>query len=229
MARHDRRPERLDLIVRNGTLVIPGVGQIEADVGMAEGKIAALGDGLSDAAAEVYDAAGRAVLPGIFDPHIHLGDEQSYESEAETETRAAVLGGVTTVGIFLRSLEDSYFRPTNSEELENASINGMVKRISQENDDKFSHYFDPAAYKRFQASTSGEFSGIGVTVSANLSHLVVFTNGTRDFVAVEPVSHANNALNLMSQGHGADRLGVRILAPGQSLTAQMRIAISATR
>ena len=70
---------------------------------------------------------------------------------------------------------------------------------------------------------------LSVTVSANLSHLVVFTNGTRDFVAVEPVSHANNALNLMSQGQGADRLGVRILAPGQSLTAQMRIAISATR
>ena len=30
-------------------------------------------------------------------------------SEAETETRAAILGGVTTIGIFLRSLEDSYF------------------------------------------------------------------------------------------------------------------------
>ena len=75
MARHDRRPERLDLIVRNGTLVIPGVGQIEADVGMAEGKIAALGDGLSDAAAEVYDAAGRAVLPGsqALDRRVHRG------------------------------------------------------------------------------------------------------------------------------------------------------------
>jgi dihydroorotase-like cyclic amidohydrolase len=110
MARHDRQPEQLDLIVRNGILVIPGVGRIEADIGMAEGKIVALGDKLPDPAAEVYDAAGRTVLPGIFDPHIHLGNEQSYESEAETETRAAVLGGVTTVGIFLRSLEDSYFR-----------------------------------------------------------------------------------------------------------------------
>ncbi|TMJ21497.1 MAG: hydantoinase, partial [Alphaproteobacteria bacterium] len=50
------------------------------------------------------------VLPGIFDPHIHIGNEQSFESEAETETRAAIIGGVTTVGIFLRSLEDSYFQ-----------------------------------------------------------------------------------------------------------------------
>jgi carboxyl-terminal processing protease len=62
-------------------------------------------------------------------------------------------------------IEDSYFRPTESEELQNASINGMVKKISQANDDKFSHYFDPATYKRFQASSSGEFSGIGVTVT----------------------------------------------------------------
>ena len=62
-------------------------------------------------------------------------------------------------------IEDSYFRPTDSEELQNASINGMVEKISKANDDKFSHYFDPATYRRFQASSSGEFSGIGVTVT----------------------------------------------------------------
>ena len=99
----------LDLIVRNGTLVIPGVGQVKADVGIADGKIAVIGDNLKDAGAETYDATGRTVLPGIFDPHIHIGNEQSYENEAETETRAGILGGVTSVGIFLRSLEDSYF------------------------------------------------------------------------------------------------------------------------
>jgi carboxyl-terminal processing protease len=62
-------------------------------------------------------------------------------------------------------IEDSYFRPTDSEDLQNASIEGMVKRISKENDDKFSHYFDPATFKQFEASTSGKFSGIGVTVT----------------------------------------------------------------
>ena len=46
--------------------------------------------------------------PGIFDPHVHIGNERSFEEEAETETGAAVLGGVTTIGIFLRSLEESY-------------------------------------------------------------------------------------------------------------------------
>ena len=103
------RSQTLDLVVRNGTLVIPGIGHTKADVGIVNGKIVALSENLQQTAAEVYDATGRTVLPGIFDPHIHIGNEQSYDREAETETRAAILGGVTTVGIFLRSLEDSYF------------------------------------------------------------------------------------------------------------------------
>jgi dihydropyrimidinase len=110
MVDHNGQSKQLDLIVRDGMLVIPGVGQIKADVGIADGKIAALGANLAQTTAEVYDATGRTVLPGIFDPHIHLGNEQSYESETETETRAAILGGITTVGIFLRSLEDSYLQ-----------------------------------------------------------------------------------------------------------------------
>jgi carboxyl-terminal processing protease len=62
-------------------------------------------------------------------------------------------------------IEDSYFRPTDSDELQNASIDGMVRKISKANDDRFSHYFDPATYKQFEASTDGKFSGIGVTVT----------------------------------------------------------------
>ncbi len=97
-----------ELVVRGGTLVIPGVGLIRSDVGVSGDKIVALGDDLLGHAEEIYDARGKMVLPGIFDPHTHIGNERSYDEEAESETRAAVLGGVTTIGIFLRSLEDSY-------------------------------------------------------------------------------------------------------------------------
>jgi len=48
---HDR--EKLDLIVRNGTLVIPGVGQVRADVGVAGGKIVALAANLDLSAADI--------------------------------------------------------------------------------------------------------------------------------------------------------------------------------
>jgi dihydropyrimidinase len=98
-----------DLVVRNGTLIIPGVGRMAADVGVSDGRISAIAENLPGAAAEALDATGKVVLPGIFDPHVHIGNELSFDEEAETETRAAVLGGVTTIGIFLRSLEDSYF------------------------------------------------------------------------------------------------------------------------
>ena len=40
----DSKP--LDLIVRKGTLVIPGVGRIRADVGIAGDKIAVIGESL---------------------------------------------------------------------------------------------------------------------------------------------------------------------------------------
>lgn len=96
------------LVVKGGTLVIPGVGCIAADVGISHGKVAALGDDLAGQGEDVYAAGGKMVLPGIFDPHAHIGNERSFDEEAETETRAAVLGGVTTIGIFLRSLEESY-------------------------------------------------------------------------------------------------------------------------
>lgn len=96
------------LVVKGGTLVIPGVGRVAADVGISEGKIVCIGDDLAGKAEEVLDAKGKVVLPGIFDPHAHIGNERTFEEEAETETRAAILGGVTTIGIFLRSLEDSY-------------------------------------------------------------------------------------------------------------------------
>lgn len=97
-----------DLVIRNGTLVVPGVGHVAADVGIVGERVATLGPNLSGK--DVYDASGKVVLPGIFDPHVHIGNELSFEEEAESETRAAVLGGVTTIGIFIRSLDDSYFQ-----------------------------------------------------------------------------------------------------------------------
>ncbi len=98
-----------DLVVRNGKLIIPGIGIVAADIGISGSRIAAIGDELAGAAEEVLDASGKVVLPGIFDPHVHIGNELSFEEEAQSETRAAILGGITTIGIMLRSLEESYF------------------------------------------------------------------------------------------------------------------------
>jgi dihydropyrimidinase len=54
-------------------------------------------------AREVLDADGLPVLPGLIDTHFHVGFH-SAERDYETETRAAVLGGVTTVCRYYRHL-----------------------------------------------------------------------------------------------------------------------------
>jgi aldose 1-epimerase len=57
--------------------------------------------------------------------------------------------------------------------------------------------------------------------------LVVFTQQDRDTVAIEPVSHVNNAFGLMqSRGLSAQALGLQVLQAGQSLSAEMSIQVS---
>lgn len=65
----------------------------------------------------------------------------------------------------LETIESSYFRETDAAKLDDASAQGIVKELRRSNEDRFSHYFDPATYRRFLSSTSGQFSGIGLSVA----------------------------------------------------------------
>ncbi len=62
-------------------------------------------------------------------------------------------------------IQDSYFHKAGDEELDNGSISGMVSEIRKASGDKFSHYFDPKTFDRFNQATSGQFSGVGLAVS----------------------------------------------------------------
>jgi aldose 1-epimerase len=69
-------------------------------------------------------------------------------------------------------------------------------------------------------------AGLRITVTSDLNCLVVFTTPVRDSIALEPVSHVNNALALTQQtGQSAESLGVRVLQPGETFTASMRIQV----
>jgi dihydropyrimidinase len=89
-----------DLIIKNGTVVTPRES-FTADVAVTGGKIACLAAGLpSEGAKEVYDAAGKFVLPGAIDVHTHLAMPFGGTVSSDdyfTGTRAAACGGVTTV------------------------------------------------------------------------------------------------------------------------------------
>ena len=89
--------QAFDLIVRGGVCVTPS-GLAEADIGIRDGRIAAIGALRNAQAAEVFEARGLHVLPGIIDTHVHFREPGNLEKEdMETGSRAAVLGGVTAV------------------------------------------------------------------------------------------------------------------------------------
>lgn len=86
-----------DLIIRRGLCVFPW-GEAQADLGIADGRIASLSVGSSDTAEREIDAAGLHVLPGMIDSHVHLRDPGNAAIESiATGTRAAALGGITMV------------------------------------------------------------------------------------------------------------------------------------
>ncbi len=89
--------ETYDLIVAGGICLAPG-GRIEADVGVRDGRIAAIGRLDSGAAGTVIDAKGLHVLPGVIDSQVHFREPGLvHKEDLATGTRAAVLGGITAV------------------------------------------------------------------------------------------------------------------------------------
>ena len=86
------------LLLKGGTVVSEGVSR-KADVLVADGKIAEIGESLTaDAQTEVFDAEGCIVTYGLADVHVHLREPgYSAKETIATGTRAAARGGVTTV------------------------------------------------------------------------------------------------------------------------------------
>ncbi|HCA48701.1 MAG TPA: dihydroorotase, partial [Armatimonadetes bacterium] len=77
-----------------------GTGRdLSGDLLISGGRIAAIGDGLPRAdGAQVIDAVGKVVCPGLVDLHVHLREPGAEKKETiESGTRAAVHGGFTTV------------------------------------------------------------------------------------------------------------------------------------
>ena len=94
---------RYDLIVSGGTLVIPFVGEVRADIAVKDGKIAALGDFGPGDGDEGIDATGKVVFPGGVDTHYHLGIYRDLTEDTETETTSSLVGGVTSVISYFRT------------------------------------------------------------------------------------------------------------------------------
>lgn len=86
-----------DLILKGGT-VVNHDGTGKRDVGISRGRIAALGSFSPKQAGEVIDCKGLHILPGVIDSQVHFREPGlEHKEDLETGSRAAVLGGVTSV------------------------------------------------------------------------------------------------------------------------------------
>jgi len=86
-----------DLLLRRGSVVNhDGIGV--RDVGVKDGRIAALGALAAADAGEVVDAAGLTILPGVIDTQVHFREPGAeHKEDMESGSLAAVMGGVTAV------------------------------------------------------------------------------------------------------------------------------------
>ena len=87
------------LLIKNGRVVDPVTGVDEVmDVLIEGAHIEEVGHDLSAEGADVIDAAGLVVAPGLVDTHVHFRDPgQTYKEDILTGASAAAKGGFTTV------------------------------------------------------------------------------------------------------------------------------------
>jgi N-acyl-D-amino-acid deacylase len=92
-------PERVDLLIRGGTIYTGSDAPFVGDVAISGDRIRAVGRHLPYTAARVIDASGMIVAPGFIDPHTHVGGQLQ---SADPQTRlipAFLMQGVTTAFI----------------------------------------------------------------------------------------------------------------------------------
>jgi dihydroorotase len=90
-----------DILIRDVHAIDPRA-KIDArhDIRIRAGRIVEIGEpgGLEDDGAEVVEGAGRHLLPGFVDPHVHLRTPgQEHKEDIDTGTRAAAAGGFVAI------------------------------------------------------------------------------------------------------------------------------------
>ena len=91
----------MNILIKNGHIIDPA-NKVDGkfDLLVADGKIAKLGKpgSLPSDGTQVIDAAGKLVVPGLIDMHVHLREPgYEYKETIATGTAAARAGGFTAV------------------------------------------------------------------------------------------------------------------------------------
>jgi len=114
-----------DLLIKNGSVVIPKVGITNTNIMIENGKIKDLSKSINNISySKSIDATGKFILPGLIDPHVHYGVYTPIEHAAKTESKSAAIGGVTTMIRMLRLY--SNYRNNIKKQIEASEKNHII-------------------------------------------------------------------------------------------------------
>ncbi|MEL6390582.1 MAG: dihydroorotase [Bacteroidota bacterium] len=84
------------VLIKNGLIINEGIST-EGDILIQDERILRIDRDISDAEADVIDAQGQWVMPGIIDDQVHFREPGlTHKANIYSESRAALAGGVTT-------------------------------------------------------------------------------------------------------------------------------------
>ena len=109
----------MKLLIKGGRVIDPA-NDIDAimDIMIENTLITAVQTDIKDEADTVIDAAGKVVCPGFIDMHVHLREPGfEYKEDIASGTRAAAVGGFTTVACM----------PNTEPVIDNAAIASFIK------------------------------------------------------------------------------------------------------
>ena len=113
----------MELLIKHGLVVSPEDGlNSEADIYIRDGRIADIGENLSFDGANIIDAEGFAVFPGLVDMHVHFREPGfEYKEDILSGSRAAAAGGYTSVCCM----------PNTKPAADNAAVIEYIKRRAE--------------------------------------------------------------------------------------------------
>lgn len=152
-----------DVLIKGGK-VVDGAGTpgFLADVALKDGRIAAIGENLGEAA-QVIDAKGRVVAPGFIDPHTHFDLQLLWDGAA----KPALEHGVTTVIPGNCSLSLAPLKASDR-----PSVVGMFQQIEEMPPEAFTIAFD-WTWEDFAGYRDAIAKGLKVNVAPLVGHSVI--------------------------------------------------------
>lgn len=200
-------------IIKNGRVLDPA-NRLDkvCDILIEDGKIAKVGADLSAAGAEIIDAAGKVVTPGLIDMHVHLREPgQEAKEDFVSGSRAAAAGGYTTIATM----------PNTKPVVDNAAlVRSLQKRAAEES---LVHIAIIGALTKGQCGEElaelGDMTEAGAVAFSDDGHYVqraqVLLNGLDYLRAFDKViiNHDEDTTLIeegcMNEGHRSAMLGVK--------------------